>query len=107
MFLCYDAQDVMIFVLTLKRSAFERRHIIILSTLKQRQKLMLKQLHFALTLKPILFLRYTNRLSMSNKRQQVNIDEFSRHFDVLSCCNFDGRIIDVSLMYFFRYNFDG
>ena len=38
--LCYDAQEVKIFTLTLKRSAFERQNFIISST---RQNLMLKQ----------------------------------------------------------------
>ena len=46
LFLCYDAQEVVIFILTLKRSAFERQNIIILSTLKQRKNLMLKQRWF-------------------------------------------------------------
>ena len=40
--LCYNAQEVIIFILTLERSAFECRNIMILSTLKQRQNLMLK-----------------------------------------------------------------
>ena len=33
LFLCYDAQEVIIFILKLNRSAFQRRNIIILSTL--------------------------------------------------------------------------
>ena len=44
MFLCYDAQEVIIFTLTLKGSAFQRWSI--LQTLKQAQNLMLKQRWF-------------------------------------------------------------
>ena len=97
--LCYDAQKVIIFILTLKRSAFERWNIIMLSTLKQRQNLMLKQRWFWVDTKTNFVL--TNRLNRSNQRRQVNIDKFSRHFNVVCCCNFDGRMIEVILMYFF------
>ena len=38
-----DAQEVIICILTLKRSVFQRRNKILLSTLNQRRHLMLKQ----------------------------------------------------------------
>ena len=38
---------------------------------------------------------------MSELCRNVNIDEFSRHFDVLFWCNFHGQIFDVTLMYIF------
>ena len=99
LFLCYDAQEVIIFILTLKRSAFERRNIIILSTRKQRQNLMLKQRWFWVGTKTNFVL--TNRINRSNQHRQVNIEEFPRHFDVLCFCNFDGWMIEVILLYFF------
>ena len=102
LFSCYDAQEVIIFILVLNRSAFECRNIIILSTLKQRQKFMLKQRWFWVDTKTNFAL--TSRPSRSNQRRQVNIDEFPRHLDVLCCCNFDGRMIEIILMYFFNIN---
>ena len=65
--LCYHAQEFIIFILTLKRSDFQRRSIIILWTLKQRQNLMSQQLLIGLILKPILFLCYTTRLTTSSQ----------------------------------------
>ena len=65
--LCYHAQEVIIFILTLKRSDFKRRSIIILWTLKQRQNLMSQQLLIGLIIKPILFLCYTTRLTTSSQ----------------------------------------
>ena len=58
---------------------------------------MLKQRWFWVDTKPTLFFCYTNSLSTSNQSRQVNIDEFPRHFEVLCCCNFDGRMTDVIL----------
>ena len=99
LFLCYGTQVVITFILTFKKSAFEPLNIIILSTLKQSQDLMLKQRWFWVDTKTNFVL--TSRLNRSNQRRQVNIDKFPRHFDVLCCCNFDGRMIEVILMYFF------
>ena len=98
LFLCYGTQVVITFILTFKKSAFEPLNIIILSTLKQSQDLMLKQRWFWVDTKTNFVL--TSRLNRSNQRRQVNIDKFPRHFDVLCCCNFDGRMIKVILMYF-------
>ena len=115
--LCYDAQKVIIFVLTLKRSAFERWNIIILTILKQGQKIMFKQRWFWVDTKINFVLSYTNRPSTSNQRWQVNIDNFHlilawlvdvilmrewwRHFDVLFRYNFDGWKIDATSTCFF------
>ena len=91
--LCYDAQKVIIFVLTLKRSAFERWNIIILIILKQGQKIMFKQRWFWVDTKTNFVLSYTNRPSTSNQRWQVNINNFPRHFDVVDWCNFNARMM--------------
>ena len=69
------------------------------STLKQRQNLTLKQRWFWVDTKTNFV--FTNRLNMSNQLQQVNIDKFPRHFDVLCSCNCDERMVEVILMYFF------
>ena len=39
---------------------------------------------------------------MSEFCWHVNIDELLRHFDMLFWCNFDGRIIDIILIYIFN-----
>ena len=89
LFLCYEAQEVIIFILTLKRSVFQRRNNVILSTSKQPQNLTLKTtMIFGLTLKPILFC-YTNRL---NNRRFLNV--YYRYI-------FDGWKIDTSSTCFF------
>ena len=89
LFLCYEAQEVIIFILTLKRSVFQRRNNVILSTSKQPQNLTLKTtMIFGLTLKPILFC-YTNRL---NNRRFLNV--YYRYI-------FDGWKIDASSTCFF------
>ena len=89
LFLCYEAQEVIIFTLTLKRSVFQRRNNVILSTSKQPQNLTLKTtMIFGLTLKPILFC-YTNRL---NNRRFLNV--YYRYI-------FDGWKIDASSTCFF------
>ena len=89
LFLCYEAQEVIIFILTLKRSVFQRRNNVILSTSKQPQNLTLKTtMIFGLTLKPILFC-YTNRV---NNRRFLNV--YYRYI-------FDGWKIDASSTCFF------
>ena len=63
LFLCYETQEVIIFILKLKTSVFQRRNNVILSTSKQPQNAMLKTtMIFGLTLKPMLFC-FTNRLN--------------------------------------------
>ena len=87
-----------------ERTVFKRRDNVILSTLKQLQNLMLKQRWFWVDTKPnfVLLYQQTQHVeSMLKLRRHVNMDEFPRHFDVLFWCNFDGRIIDVTLMYIF------
>ena len=89
LFLCYEAQEVIIFILKLKTSVFQRRNNVILSTSKQPQNLTLKTtMIFGLTLKPILFC-YTNRL---NNRRFLNV--YYRYI-------FDGWKIDASSTCFF------
>ena len=87
-----------LYIIVKKICIWAAKHYI-LSTLKQRQNLMLKQRWFWVDTKTNFVL--TNRFNRSNQRRQVNINEFPRYFDVLCCCNFDGRMIEVILMYFF------
>ena len=89
LFLCYEAQEVIIFILKLKTSVFQRRNNVILSTSKQPQNATLKTtMIFGLTLKPMLFC-YTNRL---NNRRFLNV--YYRYI-------FDGWKIDASSTCFF------
>ena len=85
-------------------TVFQRRNNVILSTLKQHQNLTLKQRWFWVDTKTnfVLLYQQTQHVeSMSKFRRHVNVNEFLRHFDMLFWCNFDGRIIDVILMYIF------
>ena len=84
--LCYDAQEVIIGISALKKSAFQSYNIIILSTLKQRKNLMLKKRRFLVDTKTNFVLMFTDRLDISNQSRQVSIDVFPRHFNVLCWC---------------------
>ena len=86
-------------------TVFQRRNNVILSTLKQHQNLTLKQLWFWVDTKTnfVLLYQQTQHVeSMSKFRRHVNVSKVPRHFDMLFWCNFDGRIIDVILMYIFN-----
>ena len=84
--LCYHAQEVIISILTLKRSDFQRRSIIILWTLKQRQNLMSQQLLIGLILKPILFECYTTRLTTSSQCRNYVDRSILTDFHVILTC---------------------
>ena len=103
LFLCYNAWEIVIFILTFKEiTVFQCHNYGILSTLKQRQNFMLEQRWFWLDTKTnfvLLYQQTQNVESMSKLRRHVNIAKFPRHFDVLFWCNFHKGIIDVILIY--------
>ena len=82
---------VIIFILTLKRFTFQHQNIINLSTLKQRQNLMLKQRWFMVELKTNYVLCYTNRLNTWNNVEILSRGQYRRIFtcfvDVFSIDN--------------------